>query len=259
MNITESELKNLPLLNLSTGTHNNGGSIYKANDNIIYKVFRDASSFQGEVERNTTFQMENPIPNTPKIYDKILMDDRFVGYSMEYIQDSMTFRSAIGKGLDLQIKLNAIQDVYGALKFLHKNNIFLGDIHSDNFLVSLGANGYIIDLDYMRFPGDEYKFQQCYLIKPSNNSYKINVASKYTDNVKVMISCLSLLLDIDLETFISPQTHDINIEELYNKVIIPLNNASLNDYFIRLQNQEDVEYFSDSLSFKELFTNTKTK
>lgn len=118
-------------------------------------------------------------------------------------------------------------------------------MHSDNFLISSYDRGYIIDLDYMRFPGDEYKFQQCYLIKPNSNAYKINVASKYTDNIKVMISCLSLLLEIDLEAYISKNTSDINLEEIYNKVIVPLNNHVLSDYFKKLMTGEDVEYFSD--------------
>lgn len=111
----------------------------------------------------------------------------------------------------------------------------------------------------MRFPNDEYKFQQCYLIKPNNNSCKINVASEYTDNIKVMISCLSLLLNTDLEEFISSKTSALNLEELYDKVILPLNNPSLSNYFERLQNKEKVEYFDDWLSFQNLSKHTKTR
>ena len=259
MKIKDSELKELPLLSLSVDTHNNGGIIYIANNKIVYKIFKDHCFFQSEVERNMNFLIKNSIPNTPKIYDIVFIDGKFLEYAMEYIHNTITFRQAIGKKLELQMKLKAIQDIYDAIKYLHQNNIFLGDVHSDNFLISADGKGYIIDLDYMRFPGDEYKFEQCYLIKPNNQSYKINIASKYTDNIKVMVSCLSLLLDIDLENFISQQTHSINIEELYNKVIIPLNCSKLNDYFRRLINQEDVEYFSDCLIFKNIFPFSKSK
>lgn len=166
---------------------------------------------------------------------------------MEYIKNSKTFREAIGGHVDEELKIKAICDVYEALKYLHNRNIYLGDVHSDNFLISSDGDGYIIDLDYMRFPGDEYKFQQCYLIKPNNKAYKINVASTYTDNIKVMLSCLSLLIDIDLERFISKKTSDINLEEIYSDVIHPLKIKPLDIYFKKLMNGKEVEYFSDYL------------
>ena len=262
MNITEQELQNLPLLNLSSDTHNNGGNIYKVSERVIYKIFKDLYSFQEEVERNIDFQITNAIPNTPKIYNKLFLNGKFSGYSMEYIPNAVTFRKAIGEDFDLSTKFAAIKIIYEALKYLHQHyphHIFLGDIHADNFLITREGAGYIIDLDYMRFPNDEYKFQQCYLIKPNNNSCKINVASEYTDNIKVMISCLSLLLNTDLEEFISSKTSALNLEELYDKVILPLNNPSLSNYFERLQNKEKVEYFDDWLSFQNLSKHTKTR
>ena len=69
--------------------------------------------------------------------------------------------------------------------------------------------------------------------------------SQYTDNVKVMISSLSLLLGKDLEKYISKQKHDINLEQLFNEVIMPLNDSYLNEYFYKLMNGESVPYFSD--------------
>ena len=176
---------------------------------------------------------------------------------MEYIQNAITFREAIGKEIDVKEKVNAIQNVYEAVKFIHSHHIFLGDIHADNFLMTTDDSGYLIDLDYMHFPGDEYKFQQSYLVKPNNQTNKINVASAYTDNVKVMVSCLSLLLDRDLEKLISHQDHSLNLEELYQKIILPLNNPELNDYVCRLQRQENVEYFCDCSFFQNLLTNSK--
>ncbi|HIS38062.1 MAG TPA: hypothetical protein IAB45_00930 [Candidatus Onthousia faecavium] len=261
MNITKNKIDTLPSLGLASNTnhHNNGGNLYKANEEILYKVFKDFYAFQDEVERNIDFQIDNPIPNTPRIYDKLFIDGKFSGYSMEYIHNSITFREAINKGIDQQTKLQAIEDVYTALKFLHQNNIFLGDIHSDNFLINADGHGYIIDLDYMRFPLDEYKFQQCYVIKPNDNAYKENIASKYTDNAKLMISSLSPLLDKDLENFISKNDHTINLEEINNKVILPLNDSRLDDYFMRLQNHEDVEYFSDFLSYQNSFKSGKKR
>lgn len=92
---------------------------------------------------------------------------------MEYIKNAKTFREASGAHIDEDLKLKAICDVYEAFKYLHSRNIYLGDVHSDNFLISSDGSGYIIDLDYMRFLGDKYKFQQCYLIRPNNKAYRL--------------------------------------------------------------------------------------
>ena len=248
MNIEKKDLNTLPLLTIPVDTHNNGGNLYIANEKPIYKTFRDLYAFQEEIERNITFQINHPIPNTPRIYDKLFKEETFFGYSMEYIQNAKTFRKAINSHIHPEAKQKACQNIYTALKFLHQNSIFLGDIHLDNFLITPTGDGYITDLDYMRFPGDEYKFPQCYLICPNSGTNKINIASKYTDNIKVMISCLSLWLGIDLEQYIDPNTHAINIEELYYQVILPLNQPDLNEYFRRIQNQEEVDYFSDYMS-----------
>ena len=60
-----------------------------------------------------------------------------------------------------------------------------------------------------------------------------------------MISCLSLLLDIDLETFIDKNSHDINLENLYYKIIINQNDQKLNDYFELIIKGKEPPYFSD--------------
>lgn len=68
-----------------------------------------------------------------------------------------------------------------------------------------------------------------------------------TDNVKLMISSLSLLLNQDLEEYISPTQHCINLEQIYREAILPLNNGSLNDYIERIMTYKNIPYSSDYL------------
>lgn len=245
MNICKEKLNNYNKLNIENAKNNTGGNIYLVNEKLLYKVFNDPYFYIKEVERNIDFQIKKHIPNTPIIYDKLYIDNLFVGYIMEYINNSVTFRDAIGLNVDIDLKIKAIKDIYYSLKYLHSKNIFLGDVHLDNILITKSGKGYLTDLDYMRFSSDQYKFHQYYLIKPNNNSYKINIASKYTDNIKIMISALSLLLEKDLETYISKDTFDINLEQIYIDIIIPLNNRVLNDYFLKIMNKEDTNYFDE--------------
>lgn len=210
MRLQKRKLEKLPLFSLHSHTLNHGGSIYQY-DGMLYKVFDDSSFFEDEVERNIDYQIKNYIPNTPHIYDKIYMHRKFCGYCMEYLMNTMTFREAIYKDSSFSVKVSAILDIYKTIKYLHSKDICLGDIHLDNSLLSENGQGYVIDLDYLVFYGDEFKFQQLYCISLNRNSNVLNRVSKYTDNTKLMLCCLSLIMGFDLEMNISSSKRDINI------------------------------------------------
>ena len=239
---------NYPKLTIPDSTRKTD-NLYISN-NTLYKIFIDEYYFIEEKERNVNFLIANPIPNTPKIYDKLYIKKRFTGYIMEYIPNTITFRQAINMNIPIERKIKAITDIYETLKYLHSLNIYLGDIHSDNVLISNEGNGYIIDLEEIRFPGDEFKFKQYYIV---DNGYgRINIPSAYTDNVKLFISSLSLLIGKDLEAYVSDISHDISLPKLYNEVIYPLQNEVLTEYCRNLIIKDSFEYFSDFINEKNL-------
>lgn len=180
--------------------YNNGGSLY-LEDGYLYKVYNEISYFREEKERNIKFLMSNNIPNTPKIYKMLYKNNEFNGYVMEYIEGSMTFRDGMKQEISFSDKIKAILDVYETLKVLHSYNICIGDIHLSNFLYKDG-HGYVIDLDEIRYPEDNFKFRERYLVKESIKSVPSKQASFITDNIKFCICCLSFLYNIDLENII---------------------------------------------------------
>lgn len=180
--------------------YNNGGSLY-LEDGYLYKVYDEISYFRDEKERNIKFLMNNSIPNTPKIYKMLYKNNEFNGYVMEYIEGSMTFREGMKQKINFSDKIKAILDVYETLKVLHSYNICIGDIHLSNFLYKDG-HGYVIDLDEIRYPEDNFKFRERYLVKENIKSVPSKQASFITDNIKVCICCLSFLYNIDLENII---------------------------------------------------------
>lgn len=180
--------------------YNNGGSLY-LEDGYLYKVYDEISYFRDEKERNIKFLMNNNIPNTPKIYKMLYKNNEFNGYVMEYIEGAMTFRDGMKQEISFSDKIKAILDVYETLKVLHSYNICIGDIHLSNFLYKDG-HGYVIDLDEIRYPEDNFKFRERYLVKESIKSVPSKQASFITDNIKVCICCLSFLYNIDLENII---------------------------------------------------------
>lgn len=248
MELSQEKYQELKELSIPQGMHHSD-QLY-IQDGKIYKIF-NSTDYIDEKERNIEFLINNPVIHTPVIYDKILDHNKFIGYVMDYIPDALTFREALSHNFTDKQKIAVILDVYETLSLLHNKNIFLGDIHSDNFMIDSAGHGYVVDLEEIRFPGDEFKFKQCYLIKPNHASYKINIPSKYTDNVKLMISSLSLLLNQDLEEYISSTDHSINLEQIYREIILLLNDLSLNEYFEKLMMIQDVPYFGEYLENKQ--------
>lgn len=180
--------------------YNNGGSLY-LEDGYLYKVYDEISYFRDEKERNIKFLMNNSIPNTPKIYKMLYKNNEFNGYVMDYIEGAMTFRDGMKQEISFSDKIKAILDVYETLKVLHSYNICIGDIHLSNFLYKDG-HGYVIDSDEIRYPEDNFKFRERYLVKENIKSVPSKQASFITDNIKVCICCLSFLYNIDLENII---------------------------------------------------------
>lgn len=180
--------------------HNNGGTLYLIN-NFLYKYYNEVNYFIEEKERNINFLMENTIPNTPQIIEKLTKNGEFCGYVMEYINDSKTLREGMKENIPEERKLSIIADIYQSLKIIHELGACLGDIHMDNFLFQ-EDKGFIIDLDEIRFPGDEFKFRECYLIREHKDAIASKKATRNTDNIKVAICCLSFLYQVDLEEMI---------------------------------------------------------
>ena len=245
MELNVNDLKNMKRFGVGGNTFNSGGNIYQYNDNILYKIV-DEYFFRDEVERNVDYLMNHDVPNTPKIYDKIYLNGNFFGYSMKYLKDTITFRNATYLKIDFDKALGAIQCVYQAIKYLHDRNVLIGDLHLDNVMIDNCGYGYLIDLDYMIFPGDEYKFNKLYDIKYRHDGYRVSLSSKNTDNVRAMICSLSIIFGIDLESKFR-NYFEVNLENMYDEFIQSLHIGVLNDYFSRIISGIDVEYFDDFL------------
>ncbi len=240
--LTKKDLEQCKQLHSEGNHHNKNGTLYlDEQKKIIYKLIEADYFFPDETKRNIKYQIENPIPNSPTIIDEIEVDGKF-GYAMSYIENSISFRDAIGLDIPDELKMKAILDIFQTIKYLHSQDITLGDIHLDNFLIN-PEGGHVIDLDYMRFPGDEFKFQTCYDIVIADKKY--TKADKYTDSIKVMIAALSLIFNDDLETRII----DRNNFQMYD-LRIPIaatEDENLINYFDNLIENYELHYFDDFL------------
>ena len=178
----------------------NGGSVY-LKDSIIYKFFSDKPYFLEEKLRNVLFLSQEKLFH-PFIMNPIYDNGEFIGYTEEYIQNAFSWKEAIYYDLPKEFQFKIICDVYEKLKILHCHNYYYGDIHMCNLLFN-NNDGFLIDLDEIRLMGeDEFKFSEYYNVHLTNTSPYLKKSSLYLDNVKMMVSSLSLLLNYDFEVFL---------------------------------------------------------
>lgn len=185
---------------LTTSGKNTGGNLYIKDDNILYKLYEE-EIFKDIKEQNIDYMLKGTkIELSGYPIEKIISKEtkKFIGFSMPYYHNTKTFTELCdSNNLSLSEKLLIIKDIYKQLKELHKRNILLKDIHMDNLIAN--QSGHIIDLDEFILPGNEYAFRQYYCISENNNTPFIIYPTKISDNIKMIISSLSLIYNHNFE------------------------------------------------------------
>lgn len=205
------------------------------------KIYKDDFS-KDLVERNINFLRGLDFLN-PKIissfYDK---SGQFIGYSQKLVKEAKTFKDGLtDEEISFEQKYKFICDIFRHLRNLHNSGCFIGDIHLRNLLYD-GENGYIIDLDDIRFSAeDNLPLSEYYYI---NYEGDVEESSIFTDNIKTTISALSLLYGFDFEEIV--MMNSLNVFFSYLELFIGDSNL-LNDIKNIFYNKEKVFYFDEVL------------
>lgn len=215
--------------------------LYRENERLL-KVF-NRNVLNDELKSQILFNhnikhIDNIILPTELYYE----DNNLRGYYMPFIKAINIedfFNEEIFISVETRIKI--IKDLSNALKSIH-NYLILGDIHLGNILLDKD-NGYITDLDYAKpFFKIEEPVSKYYLINKSNvelpNSFN-------TDINKLFIIILSILFQVNLETFLYGPWH--TNEELVRLMMSTCPNSYLCDYACLLKENED------NIDFKNYF------
>ena len=228
-------------------------STLEAKDESLYKFFTDYKCNE-ERKRNIQFFRENPM-FSPKINYTFNSGNILLGYSMEFIPGCITFKDAIGdESYSHEDKVKAINGIFSKLKMLHKCDILVGDMHAQNIMFN-GQDGYIVDLDEVRFKEDANKFESTYKLQ-SEDGTVIDEESYYTDNVKATVCALSLLYGVDFEDIMHHGT--MKISDLKAAIDVVISDGDFKgDVFKLLDSRDEVFYFDDVLVKQN--TNTKSE
>lgn len=178
-------------------TKTDTATIYKDNDKLL-KVFNPNLIDEKLNNQILLNYLLNPIQNIILPTDLFYQNEIISGYYMPFIDAidlKKYFEAEVNIPLENRIKI--INDLFAALEEIHKY-LILGDIHLGNILIN--DTGYITDLDYARsiFEKDE-PVSKFYLTSQDNLCLS---NSKNSDINKLFICCLSILFQIDLESFL---------------------------------------------------------
>lgn len=227
-------LKKLPTLDT---TYHSNGEIYVESSEKLVKICDD-NNF--EIVKFLVSLPEHEHVIKPSELGVVLYSKDFderksytnCCYRMNFLNNAKTILSLYKSSISYEDKMIYARQLFSALQFLHQY-IVVGDIHSENILISDGK-AYMIDLDDSRRLKEFKQIEcQCYI-----NFLRSFGNTKYTDIIKMYLECLSFILGINFSSFITKYGYD----EFY-KIIT--------SYHLP---KEVLEFFkvSDSNKFKKL-------
>lgn len=225
---------------INDGT-NNGGNLF-LDEGLLYKVYENNYCTKDKEQNLLLLKSAQFFP--PKIMELFYDDTQVVAYSQEFIPNAVTFKEGINENLSYLRKAQIISDVFCKLRILHENNIYIGDVHSRN-LVYNDEGGFIVDLDEIRTKeSDRMKFTEYYYIRKDSSS-PMMISSKYTDNIKLTISALSLLYNFDFEKI----AKDGSLDRVKSYLGIFISNREFRqEVFEVFDNERKIIYFDQVLN-----------
>lgn len=233
---------------------NTGGDLYIKDDNILYKIYEE-QNFKNIKEQNIDYMLKGEkIDQSGYPIEKIISKEtkQFIGFSMPYYHNTKTFTELCNSNdLELEEKISVIKDIFSQLKQLHQRDILLKDIHMDNLIVN--EKGHIIDLDEFILPGNEFAFRQYYCIGKNKNTPFINIPTKISDNIKMVISSLSLIYNYNFEEVLR---QNYSLEDLIKNYSFLFSEEVIN-YLENIFNLEYLIYFDEVID--QLYKKNKTK
>ena len=265
MYTSEINNKYLKKLDLNKNVLNTEGNIYLYPDKGYcknYKLLKLYYDNQSIYFSNKMFTIHQLITNKEEILKYVpnlvlpdylvLQKSQIVGYAMDYIEsvNLSEFLSNIDNKLYTKIEyLKQVGNVLENLKLLRKyssiDNMFLNDIHEDNFVVNKKGELYVVDIDACKIEANIPMVGK--LLTGRNTSLK-NIPNKYHETTNEFGTVYTPNEQTDLYCFCI-----MILNFLYGKREVQ--NMSIDEYYDYLSYLENLGISKDLLNvFQNLYT-----
>lgn len=128
--------------------------------NKVYKIFDDMSDYDRECKCRKIELLSDgkELPITVMPEDALVygwLNDRFEGYTMDYIKESKTLNKLSIRNKDIRVLLSILILISKSLEEIHldSRNIVISDLHAENIIVDKNYKPHIIDIDSCKIDG----------------------------------------------------------------------------------------------------------
>ncbi|MEG2457406.1 MAG: lipopolysaccharide core heptose(II) kinase RfaY [Bacilli bacterium] len=186
----------LSLKDLKTNQLHKGGIIKVKDEDTLYKYFLNDDFKEKHSSNILLLSKYKEIKGM--IFPKEIIINRkneIIGYSMKYYKDLISLKNLLGNPNINKLFITKITiEILKSLKELHNLGLVHGDIHMGNLFINR-TSSIILDIDEIITTQEKDIFPRYY-------SLITRFSSIETDNIKVLLSYLSLILEYDLEELI---------------------------------------------------------
>jgi len=227
-----SELSSKGIVNLEPDIHSES-EIYTDYKNV-YKIFKDLTLRELMLKRKK-IEILSSLKNVKSAVlpnAELFIADKFMGYSMDYIDGVTLFKRQFGmKMIDY---LSLLSEISKEMREVHYHDIIFGDLSFFNILISEDGKFHFIDLDSVMIddkPADRvsYLISEYYVYMNKCARFDINL-----DRLSLLLFVINYLFSLNLEE-ISMYEYDMKSEELpflrdIRKTIVKLKNGKVNTH-----------------------------
>lgn len=233
------------------------GMLISQNNNLLYKIwyrFQDpdlAYALREKMNKITIMKKQRNNMNTDDPFllysgfplDALYINFRPAGMIQTHFDKAKPVSQILETYTSLEKKKQYAADFVYQLKALHHLGYIRGDIHIDNELIS-EQHGHLIDLDSCVFADeDTHVARTRYCIKLNQQYQK---ESFQTDNLKEIISCFSLLYQLDFEKLLN--THLIDFDDFSSLLKKAISNPLIHNYLTEAkQNNSQEQVYFDAI------------
>ena len=231
--------------------------------NTIYKLFDDLSDSERR-RKETKVELlgdgtQLPLTVMPK--DKIVygfLNDRFEGYSMDYISDSTTLLKAFTRNKKIYLFIYLINNISKAIEKIHKDprNIVISDLHAKNFILDKNFNPYIVDIESAKIDGikNDTISLSLHNYLSNRNLYTNIETTPNTDRLCLLMMSLNIIFGKDIDK-ISQYEYEEKAEQLatlrnMKELVLEIKKSS---------NIPEVPYIHESIQYSDIFKRSLTK
>lgn len=233
------------------------GMLLSQDNQLLYKIwyrFQDpdlAYTFRKKMDKIACMkkQRDNMNPADPFLLysgfplDGIYINFRPAGMIQTHFDKAQSVSQLLETPIPLEKKKQYAADFVYQLKTLHHLGYIRGDIHISNELIS-DQHGHLIDLDSCVFAdGDRNEARTRYGIRLDQQYQK---ESFQTDNLKEIISCFSLLYQLDFEKLLN--THLIDFDDFSSLLKKGISQPLIHTYLAEVkQNKTTQQVYFDAI------------